>query len=216
MPPLSTNVAVNKKNGNDSIFTYKKATWLWSPLLLLVLTVIIDQWSKYLVVLNIGVNTKYGEIIDLFNGFIWIVKVYNKGIAFSIASDTYWWIRLIVVYTIPLLLVLFLIKIIVYSKVEIPFRWYASFVAGGGIGNLIDRLFREEGVVDFISVNTYNIFGISRWATFNFADVSVVIGMILWVFSLFRRQIKEQKSNHKNDENANMSESNTTPQEYNK
>ena len=52
-------------------------------------------------------------------------------------------------------------------------------VAGGAIGNCIDRLFRGY-VVDMLS---FNFFGYS-FPVFNFADICVVIGAVLLVVSL--------------------------------
>jgi signal peptidase II len=48
-------------------------------------------------------------------------------------------------------------------------------IIGGGVGNLIDRVFRPEGVVDFIDVRFFGLFGLDRWPTFNVADSSVVV-----------------------------------------
>jgi signal peptidase II len=54
-----------------------------------------------------------------------------------------------------------------------------SLVSAGAIGNLIDRVRSEAGVVDFIDVG----FGDSRWPTFNVADMAVSAGAFLlaWV-----------------------------------
>ena len=54
-----------------------------------------------------------------------------------------------------------------------------ALVCGGAIGNLIDRVRSELGVVDFIDVG----FGESRWPTFNVADMAVSAGAFLlaWV-----------------------------------
>ncbi|MDQ3996930.1 MAG: signal peptidase II [Gemmatimonadota bacterium] len=54
-----------------------------------------------------------------------------------------------------------------------------ALVCGGAIGNLIDRVRSEVGVVDFIDVG----FGDSRWPTFNVADMAVSMGAFLlaWV-----------------------------------
>jgi signal peptidase II len=61
-------------------------------------------------------------------------------------------------------------------------RWAVAGIIGGGLGNLIDRIARPAGVVDFISVNLYGLLGLDRWPTFNIADASVVIcGLILLV-----------------------------------
>jgi signal peptidase II len=62
-------------------------------------------------------------------------------------------------------------------------RWALCGIAGGGVGNLIDRVFRPEGVVDFISIKFYGIFGYDRWPTFNIADSAVVVCTILFVIA---------------------------------
>jgi signal peptidase II len=55
-----------------------------------------------------------------------------------------------------------------------------ALVCGGAIGNLIDRVSSESGVVDFIDVG---ISEITRWPTFNVADMAVSFGAFLlaWV-----------------------------------
>jgi signal peptidase II len=58
-------------------------------------------------------------------------------------------------------------------------RWATAGILGGGIGNIIDRIFRPDGVVDFISVKFYGLFGFERWPTFNVADSSVVVCCLL-------------------------------------
>jgi signal peptidase II len=63
-------------------------------------------------------------------------------------------------------------------------RWAIGGIIGGGAGNLIDRIFRPDGVVDFISVKFYGLFGFERWPTFNIADACVVISMFLFLFSI--------------------------------
>ncbi len=58
-----------------------------------------------------------------------------------------------------------------------------SFVAAGGIGNLIDRLFRNGCVVDFmnmgVSVNQFHL----RTGIFNVADVAIMAGLFLIIFN---------------------------------
>ncbi len=60
---------------------------------------------------------------------------------------------------------------------------------GGGIGNLIDRIFRSLRVVDFISVKFYGIFGLERWPTFNIADASLVVSGILLAVLLLEKEV---------------------------
>lgn len=54
-----------------------------------------------------------------------------------------------------------------------------SLVAAGAIGNVIDRVRSDLGVVDFIDVGI----GATRWPTFNVADIAVTTGAFLlaWV-----------------------------------
>lgn len=68
----------------------------------------------------------------------------------------------------------------IYNKNESKIASLALvLVAGGAIGNCIDRLFRGY-VVDMLS---FNFFGYS-FPVFNFADICVVIGAVLLVVSL--------------------------------
>ncbi len=59
-----------------------------------------------------------------------------------------------------------------------------GLVFGGTIGNLIDRL-RYGHVTDFISV--------SVWPTFNIADASLTVGILLFVY-LFLTSAKTEKA----------------------
>jgi signal peptidase II len=56
-----------------------------------------------------------------------------------------------------------------------------ALVAAGAIGNLIDRVRSDMGVVDFIDVGV----GIHRWPTFNVADMAVSGGAFLLAFVLW-------------------------------
>lgn len=54
-----------------------------------------------------------------------------------------------------------------------------SLIVGGGAGNLIDRLLRDGRVGDFIMIGVGGI----RTGIFNFADISVLAGCIVLLFS---------------------------------
>jgi signal peptidase II len=57
-------------------------------------------------------------------------------------------------------------------------------IIGGGIGNIIDRIFRTDGVVDFVSVKFYGLLGMDRWPTFNVADSSVVVCFLILLVTM--------------------------------
>jgi signal peptidase II len=57
-----------------------------------------------------------------------------------------------------------------------------GLVAGGALGNLLDRLRSAQGVVDFLDVGI----GPHRWPTFNLADIGVTVGAFALAWSLWR------------------------------
>jgi signal peptidase II len=52
------------------------------------------------------------------------------------------------------------------------------------MGNILDRMCRPDGVVDFVSVKFYGLLGFERWPTFNVADSSVVVSCILLLITI--------------------------------
>lgn len=154
------------------------------PFLLSLGIVIFDQITKCLVVKNIPEGTIAKKI---FGDFLWICHVRNTGAAFSLGADGSIFMRVVVLIVLPLALMVFVSWLIVseknfFTKAQ---RWFAAGILGGGIGTIIDRIFRfDSGVVDFISVKFYGIFGLERWPTFNVSDSCVVIFVILLAISM--------------------------------
>jgi signal peptidase II len=66
-----------------------------------------------------------------------------------------------------------------------------GLIAAGAIGNLIDRLRWDRGVVDFIDVGV----GLHRFWTFNIADSGVMVGALLLAF-VFSREQRRETSRH--------------------
>jgi signal peptidase II len=62
-----------------------------------------------------------------------------------------------------------------------------ALVCGGALGNLIDRIRSDQGVVDFIDVGI----GGARWPTFNVADVAVSLGAVLLAWVLWWSEQRE-------------------------
>ena len=152
----------------------------------------VDQLIKWFIVKNFEYKGSVPFIhIDDFE-IINISYHKNTGAAFSIFSGMQ--IFLIIVTSIFIIAGIYAV---VSGKVKRPIL-VASFslIIGGGIGNLIDRVFRGF-VVDYIEVRLFD------FAVFNFADCCVIIGavMFLLVYIFFdTSKKKEQPKEEKTDE----------------
>ena len=161
-------------------------------LILSVSIVIIDQLSKLLVVKLIPPLT----IAWTFAGdFFRLIHIRNTGAAFSMGAnipDAYRTVILIVIPVIGLIGVgIYLVREKALSESQ---RWMIAAILGGGVGNLIDRIFRTDGVVDFLDFKFFGIFGLERWPVFNIADASMVISSIVLIILLFRQKGRDGKT----------------------
>ncbi len=155
------------------------------PFILTALIIAADQLSKAWVVATIAENSVG---YWFFGDFLAIFHVRNTAIAFSMGVGLPIWVKILFFVILPLLLVA-VVTILMMSKNVMMSQWYRWVLAlflGGGVGNLIDRVFRSFRVVDFISVKVYGLFGFERWPTFNIADASLVVsGILLAIILLF-------------------------------
>ena len=163
------------------------------PISLAVFVIILDQITKILVMKNIPLYTIGAQF---FGDFLRIIHVANTGVAFSVGatwSDT---ARRFLFSLIHLIVIGIVVAIYfrnnTWTKLQ---RWSIMGIVGGGLGNLIDRFFRAEGVVDFIDVKFYGLFGLERWPTFNVADSAVVVCGLILVISFIVTSVKESKNN---------------------
>lgn len=171
---------------------------LW-PISLALLVILLDQITKILVMKNIALGTVGPRF---FGDFLRIIHVANTGVAFSVGatwSDT---VRRFLFSLIPLIVIGIVVAIYfrndTWTKLQ---RWAIMGIVGGGLGNLIDRFFRAEGVVDFIDVKWFGIrkaplaiLRMERWPTFNVADSAVVVCGILLIVSFIVTSVKESKA----------------------
>ena len=166
---------------------------LW-PFSLTLALIAIDQLSKWIITQTVR---PWSVGFEFFGDFFRIVRVYNPGIAFSIGGSLSGDIRSVIFGLIPLVVII--IVIVVYLKSEdlnLFQRWCIAGIIGGGLGNLLDRFFRPDGVLDFLDFKFYGLFGLERWPTFNVADSSVVVCGILLMISLLV-SIKNSKEGSK-------------------
>lgn len=152
--------------------------------ILTVLGVIADQVTKAWVVANVAL---YREEIELIPGFLSIVHAQNTGAAMSLLRDFEYRYVVFAIFTVVA------IAVIADMFRKLPRSdWFMSGVLGlilsGALGNAIDRV-RQQYVTDFIRVYTdqpsvrdwlIGTFGTAEWPTFNVADISLVVGVILF------------------------------------
>jgi len=169
------------------------------PFILTGAIILVDQITKWL----IAKHPQNEKIFDVFgNGFLQIWHVRNPNIAFSMGRDLPDLIKPVLFVALPLLVLCALLWYYLssddFTRLQ---RWATAGILGGGIGNIIDRIFRHDGVVDFVDVKFYGLFGFDRWPTFNVADSSVVVCCLLLfgsiLFSTRKPKAKQTESDNK-------------------
>lgn len=169
------------------------------PFILTAAVIIADQITKFLVEFYIPLDYAGGKLgigPSFFGDFLRFIRVYNTGVAFSLGDSLPLALRRLSFGLIPLIVMILVIVVYFRNKDFTTFqRWAICGILGGGFGNLIDRFFRPRGVVDFIDVKFYGIFGLERWPTFNIADAAVVVCGIMLIVSFVILIIKEAKEN---------------------
>lgn len=142
--------------------------------------VIIDQLAKYFVVQNL----QGGDSVPFIGQLLTLTYVENRGAAFGMMQNMSWLFALI---TIAMIVLFFYIII----KKKITSRLFLSAVTliiGGGIGNLIDRLFRGF-VVDYLQLSFFP-------PVCNLADYCITIGaalMVVYVLFFGEKKEKDEK-----------------------
>ena len=162
------------------------------PLILTAVVIILDQLTKILICHFIPMNTIGAQFLG---DFLRIIHVRNPGVAFSFGAGWSDAMRRVAFSVIPVVVLGIVLSVYFRNKDFTRLqRWAICGVVGGGFGNIIDRIFRPAGVVDFIDVKFYGLFGLERWPTFNVADSAVVVCGIILVISFLIQIIKEHKS----------------------
>ena len=115
--------------------------------------------------------------ITLIPGALELTYVENTGMAFGLLEDGT--IFFYIMTAIALAVILYFVFRIPFEKRFLPLFILLSFIAGGAVGNLIDRVLRKY-VVDFIYIS------LIRFPVFNVADIFVSLScIVLVVFLLF-------------------------------
>ena len=146
-----------------------------------------------LIVLSLDLSTKYwvesvmiyGQQIPV-TGFFNLVLTYNAGAAFSFLSEASGWQRwfLSAIAAVASIVIVYLLKKYENEKL---FCVSLSFILGGAIGNLWDRITLGH-VVDFLDFYV----GDYHWPAFNVADSAIFIGAALLIIESFSNKENAQ------------------------
>ena len=150
--------------------------FIW--LAIMVLVVFLDQLTKYLTILFLKPIPTFPIIEDV----IHLTYVENTGAAFGMMKNQRWFFMIVSTVAIIALLI-YLFKKKTQSKLE---NLSIAFIVGGGIGNMIDRVFLGY-VVDMIDFRLIN------FAVFNVADSFVCVGAGLLMLYIVITGIQEYK-----------------------
>ena len=156
-----------------------KARLFW-PILVAVVAVdvVTKAWAKTLV---------ERAPQDVFGEYLRFTLVFNPGAAFGLhVGEHSRWVFLAL--TVGALIILGRLYVSASEKDRARIVSLA-LVCGGAIGNLIDRISNQKGVVDFLDVG----FGDARWPTFNIADMAVSIGAFLLAIVLWAEDRPDEK-----------------------
>lgn len=141
----------------------------------------VDQISKLIISNNINLNGSNTVIKDFFN----LTYVKNKGAAFGIFSSYTFIISIVSV----LILLYLLYELFKSKKSDTLSSISLSFIIGGLLGNLYDRVFLGC-VRDFFDFTIFN----RGFAIFNVGDTFIVIGCILYIICVIMEVKHEVKS----------------------
>ncbi len=134
-------------------------------LLIIISIFLLDRFTKVLVINNLTL----GESLSVIDGFFNITYVNNYGAAFGIMDG-----KVIFIVVVSVLIFAYLIYEIRKEAHSKLITTSISFVIGGLLGNLFDRVLYGH-VIDFFD---FNFFG-HDFAIFNVGDSFIVIGTIL-------------------------------------
>jgi len=167
-------------DSNANIKYHKNFTWIFL-LIILILNIVFDQVSKFIVRNEIS---DYEHIV-LIKNFFTLTKVENSGAFLSLGDNMPYIFRLVLLTGLPLMFLAYGLYYL-FAKPNLPGSMQIAlcFLIGGGIGNLYDRIVHGS-VTDFMHMN----FQIFQTGVFNIADISIMIGIgILLIQSLAKKQ----------------------------
>lgn len=129
------------------------------------ISILCDQVSKYFISVLLNIENNYPVLNKVFSFYL----IYNSGAAFSIFQGQTLYL-IIFSFIVSFFILIYILKN--KDKISLAEVLGWSFILGGTIGNLIDRI-RLGHVVDFIKLNFIS------FPIFNLADICINLGAFI-------------------------------------
>ena len=154
---------------------------------IVILNIAVDQITKVLARKHI----EYNEVIEVIGNYFIFTKVENRGAFLGMGSSLPPIMRIILLLALPAVVMIGLFIYMMRSKDLTKISlWGLSFIVGGGIGNIFDRMVYGS-VTDMLFIDLQ----FAHTGIFNVADVSVMIGTGLILLEQFLPKKKELAAN---------------------
>jgi signal peptidase II len=167
-------------NGRGVKIAMKQKYWI---LLIFCLGILLlDQWTKCIIVQKLSLYRK----VEVIHGFFNIVHVRNTGGAFGIFGGTGGGMGSILFVVVSLIAIVAIVFLFIKAKENEKILAVSfSLILSGALGNLIDRLHYGE-VVDFLDFHI----AAYHWPAFNVADSAICVGIGLMALEMLKRDCK--------------------------
>lgn len=146
----------------------------------LLLDVLTKQWIVATLVLY--------EIRPVFGEFFRLTYTHNPGAAFGINIGEHSRLFFLALSLVALVVLGWMYRIT--PRRDVLRLASLALVCGGAIGNILDRVRYDAGVVDFIDIG----FGSHRFWIFNIADSAVSIGAVLLLISFYLEERRDARA----------------------
>lgn len=158
------------------------------PVGIAVAVVIVDQLTKLWIMTTFALHEQQNIIPGVFD----LVYVTNTGAAFGFLAGSKNLLRQ--AFFVAVAIIALIVIIFAYGHLKRQGRIFVyalGLIAGGAVGNLIDRL-RFGSVVDFLDF----YLGSYHWPAFNAADSAITVGVALFLLGTLLQHLEQKRESN--------------------